>query len=78
MVTKWELEGTRICMYAHFITNRESPIGTVHNQGGNMFFLDGHVEWQHWWRWIAFNDYAARWWNYDNQPYNQFWAINSP
>jgi prepilin-type N-terminal cleavage/methylation domain-containing protein/prepilin-type processing-associated H-X9-DG protein len=51
---------------------------TVHDQGGNMVFLDGHVEWQHWWKWIEFSDTAARRWNYDNQPHEEFWGTNSP
>ncbi|HEY5041300.1 MAG TPA: DUF1559 domain-containing protein [Verrucomicrobiae bacterium] len=53
-------------------------IGTVHDQGGNMVFLDGHMGWQHWWKWIEFSDTAAKRWNYDNQPHEEFWATNSP
>jgi prepilin-type N-terminal cleavage/methylation domain-containing protein len=52
-------------------------IGTVHDQGGNMVFLDRHVEWEHWWKWIERSDPAARRWNYDNQPHEEFWATNS-
>jgi prepilin-type N-terminal cleavage/methylation domain-containing protein/prepilin-type processing-associated H-X9-DG protein len=48
-------------------------IGTVHDQGGNMVFLDGHVEWQHWWKWIEYSDAAAKRWNYDDQPHEEFW-----
>jgi prepilin-type N-terminal cleavage/methylation domain-containing protein/prepilin-type processing-associated H-X9-DG protein len=48
-------------------------VGTVHNQGGNMVFLDGHVEWNRWWKWIEFSDAAAKRWNYDNQPHREHW-----
>lgn len=40
-------------------------LSTVHAQGGNMVFIDAHVEWSHWWRWTA-GDAASRRWNYDN------------
>jgi|SRR5665213_1278370 len=65
-------------LYSRSISNRTQTIGVVHNQGGNMVFLDGHVEWQHWWKWIEFSDTAAKRWNYDNQPHEEFWATNSP
>ncbi len=45
-------------------------------QGDNMVFLDGHVEWQHWWKWIERSDAAAKRWNYDHQPHEEFWATN--
>jgi prepilin-type N-terminal cleavage/methylation domain-containing protein/prepilin-type processing-associated H-X9-DG protein len=54
--------------------DRPVRIGTVHNQGANMVFLDGHVEWAHWSRWIEFSDRAARRWNYDNQPHEELWG----
>jgi prepilin-type processing-associated H-X9-DG protein len=50
-----------------------AQVGTVHNQGGNMVFLDDHVEWQHWWKWIELSDTAARRWNYDDKPHEEFW-----
>jgi prepilin-type N-terminal cleavage/methylation domain-containing protein/prepilin-type processing-associated H-X9-DG protein len=53
-------------------------VGTLHDQGGNMVFLDGHVEWQRWWKWIGLNDTAARRWNYDDQPHEEFWMTNAP
>lgn len=67
-------------LYSSLVPSNSRPlfIGTVHDQGGNMVFLDGHVEWQHWWKWIEFSDAAARRWNYDNQPHEEFWATNSP
>ena len=71
-------EGVFYSTYSRSISNRSQTIGTVHNQGANMVFLDGHVEWQHWWKWIEFSDAAARRWNYDNQPHEEFWATNSP
>jgi prepilin-type N-terminal cleavage/methylation domain-containing protein/prepilin-type processing-associated H-X9-DG protein len=49
------------------------PIGTVHSQGGNMVFLDAHVEWAHWWKWIEASESATRRWNYDNQPHPEVW-----
>jgi prepilin-type N-terminal cleavage/methylation domain-containing protein/prepilin-type processing-associated H-X9-DG protein len=58
--------------YVH-MSGRESVIGTIHNAGGNMVFLDGHLEWSHWWKWIEFSETAARRWNYDNQPHHEFW-----
>lgn len=53
---------------------RPVRIGTIHNQGANMFYLDGHVEWARWWKWIEFSDSAARRWNYDNQPHRGVWG----
>ena len=50
-----------------------TPIGRIHNQGGNMVFLDGHVEWAKWWKWIEASEAATRRWNYDNQPHPEFW-----
>ncbi len=70
--------GRFMLIYSHYITDRDTTIGTVHNQGGNMVFLDDHVEWQHWWKWIEFNDDAAKRWNRDDQPHEEFWATNSP
>jgi prepilin-type processing-associated H-X9-DG protein len=64
-------------IYSHSIAGRDRTIGTVHNQGGNMVFLDGHVEWQHWWKWIEFSDAAARRWNFDNEPHAERWATNN-
>lgn len=71
-------EGVFYLTYSHSLTNRSQAIGTVHDQGANMVFLDGHVEWQDWWNWIDFSDAAAKRWNYDNQPHEEFWATNSP
>jgi hypothetical protein len=65
--------GEFIGIYAFEPADHSWLIGTVHNQGGNMVFLDDHVEWQHWWNWIGLNDTAARRWNYDNQPHEEFW-----
>ncbi len=55
-------------------SRRPARIGTVHSQGGNMLFLDGHVEWAHWLKWVEFTDAAARRWNYDNQPHRERWG----
>jgi prepilin-type N-terminal cleavage/methylation domain-containing protein len=56
-----------------YVTNRGGVIGFVHDQGGNMGCLDGHVEWQHWWEWNALTDAAARRWNYDDLPHEEYW-----
>lgn len=55
------------------VSDRSSIIGKVHNQGANMVFLDGHVEWERWWKWLEFSDAAARRWNHDNQPHEESW-----
>ncbi len=57
-------------------TARPVLIGTVHNQGGNIVFVDGHVEWQRWWNWMALTDAAARRWNYDHLPHEESWALS--
>ncbi len=59
-------------------TDRYSLIGTLHDQGSNVVFVDGHVEWEKWWQWIALNDTAARRWNYDHSPHDELWATNHP
>ena len=64
--------GRYIFTYLH-MPEREWTIGTTHNAGANMVFLDDHVEWEHWWKWIEFSDAAAQRWNYDNQPHHEFW-----
>lgn len=61
-------------IYSRGFPSRPGAIGTVHDQGGNMAFLDGHVEWARWWQWIEFSDAAARRWNYDNQPHAEEWS----
>jgi prepilin-type processing-associated H-X9-DG protein len=50
-----------------------APPGTRHNNGANIVFVDGHVEWQKQARWIALTDVAARRWNNDNQPHSNLW-----
>lgn len=42
----------------------ETATSTVHSQGGNMVFLDDHVEWALWQRWIG-SETARRRWDYD-------------
>ena len=64
--------GEFVMAYVH-LADRSWVIGTVHNQGGNMVFLDNHIEWQKWQNWIDFNETAAQRWNYDNQPHHEFW-----
>jgi prepilin-type processing-associated H-X9-DG protein len=65
--------------FTHGIFSRNYPsragaIGTVHDEGGNMALLDGHVEWAHWSKWIEFTDAATRRWNFDNQPHTEEWS----
>ncbi|MGC8744827.1 MAG: DUF1559 domain-containing protein [Verrucomicrobiia bacterium] len=55
-------------------SSRPVRIGMVHSQGANMVFLDGHVEWKRWWKWVEFSDAAARRWNYDNEPHPEMWG----
>lgn len=55
-------------------SSRQVRVGTVHSQGANMVFLDGHLEWNRWWKWVEFSDAAARRWNYDNEPHRQRWG----
>jgi prepilin-type N-terminal cleavage/methylation domain-containing protein/prepilin-type processing-associated H-X9-DG protein len=52
---------------------RSQLVGWLHNQGGNMVFVDNHVEWQRRWKWVEFSDAAARRWNYDNDPHRELW-----
>jgi len=65
--------GEFVGIYAFSTADHSALIGTIHNQGGNMVFLDDHVEWRHWWKWIELSDTAAQRWNYDNQPHEEFW-----
>ncbi|HWQ90223.1 MAG TPA: DUF1559 domain-containing protein [Clostridia bacterium] len=54
--------------------SRPAMVGSVHSKGGNMAFLDGHVEWASWFKWVEFSDTAARHWNFDNQPHPDAWG----
>lgn len=63
-------------IFSRGFPGRAGAIGTVHSEGANMAFLDGHVEWARWWKWIEFSDAAARRWNYDNQPHQEKWGGN--
>ncbi len=47
-------------------------VGSVHSKGGNMVFLDNHVEWAVGTKWVESTDEAARRWNFDNQSHEQF------
>jgi prepilin-type processing-associated H-X9-DG protein len=51
-----------------------TPIGRVHSGGGNMAFLDGHIDWGEPGKWLGPHEHAARRWNYDNEPHREFWA----
>lgn len=48
-------------------------VGWLHNQGGNMVFVDNHLEWQPRWKWVELSDTAARRWNRDNDPHRDLW-----
>ena len=54
-------------------SNPYAPIGKIHNQGGNMVFLDGHVEWAKWWKWLEATDANLRRWHFDNEPHRELW-----
>jgi prepilin-type N-terminal cleavage/methylation domain-containing protein len=69
----WKGDAWGIFTFTYILSNSVPVIGYVHNQGGNMVFIDEHVEWQHWWKWIELSDTAARRWNYDDQPHEEFW-----
>lgn len=70
----WKGNGWGIFTFTYQRPSSNAPVvGLVHNQGGNMVFLDGHVEWDRWWKWIELSDVAARRWNYDNQPHEESW-----
>jgi prepilin-type N-terminal cleavage/methylation domain-containing protein/prepilin-type processing-associated H-X9-DG protein len=60
--------------YSFGRNDQYTPTGRVHNQGGNMVFLDGHVEWAKWWKWLEGSNESARRWNFDNEPHREFWA----
>lgn len=47
--------------------------GSRHNNGANIVFCDGHVEWQKQAKWIELNETAARRWNNDNEPHRNLW-----
>jgi prepilin-type N-terminal cleavage/methylation domain-containing protein/prepilin-type processing-associated H-X9-DG protein len=47
--------------------------GTVHGDGSNMAFVDSHVEWAKWWKWVEASERATRRWNYDHEPHPEFW-----
>jgi prepilin-type N-terminal cleavage/methylation domain-containing protein/prepilin-type processing-associated H-X9-DG protein len=49
-------------------------IGRVHSAGGNMAFIDTHVDWGLPEKWLGPTEAAARRWNYDDQPHHEFWA----
>jgi len=55
-------------------SSRPVRVGTVRSQGANMVFLDGHLEWNRWWKWVEFSNAAARRWNYDNEPHPEMWG----
>jgi prepilin-type N-terminal cleavage/methylation domain-containing protein/prepilin-type processing-associated H-X9-DG protein len=44
-----------------------------HNNGANMVFCDGHVEYKKVVRWIEKSDLAIRRWNRDNEPHPETW-----
>lgn len=71
----WKGNGWGIFTFTYHRPSSNAPVvGVIHNQGGNMVFLDGHVEWNRWWKWIELNDAAARRWNYDNEPHRETWG----
>lgn len=71
----WKGSGWGIFTFTYAsLTPRPPVVGVIHSRGGNMVFLDGHVEWARWLKWVEFSDAAARRWNYDNQPHREKWG----
>ena len=59
--------------YQFGLEHPETTISRAHSGGGNMVFLDGHVEWDKGPNWIAGTEGATRRWNFDNRPHPEFW-----
>jgi prepilin-type processing-associated H-X9-DG protein len=59
--------------FRRFQTFVVNPPGNRHNNGANIVFCDGHVEWQKQTKWTGLTDAAARRWNNDNQPHSNLW-----
>jgi len=51
-------------------------VGNKHQEGANMVFVDGHVEWAKRRQWLAGADEAACRWNFDHQPHRELWGNN--
>jgi prepilin-type processing-associated H-X9-DG protein/prepilin-type N-terminal cleavage/methylation domain-containing protein len=47
-----------------------------HNQGANVVFCDGHVEFAKLAMWLKKTDTARRRWNNDNQPHQETWVYD--
>lgn len=45
-----------------------------HNEGANIVFCDGHVEYTKITKWIERSDTAVRRWNPDNEPHPETWS----
>lgn len=68
--------GYGVLAVAYYIGHGDfSPaaVGEKHQQGANMVFVDGHVEWAVKWRWLAATDAATRRWNFDHDPHRETW-----
>lgn len=52
---------------------KELFVSTVHQDGFNVGFFDGHVEWNKWWKLLELSETATRRWNFDNEPHPEFW-----
>ena len=59
--------------FFRYLTFTVDPPGDLHNQGANVVFCDGHVEWQKQSRWIELTERATRRWHIDNQPHRESW-----
>ncbi|HKS35597.1 MAG TPA: DUF1559 domain-containing protein [Verrucomicrobiae bacterium] len=53
-----------------------SPFGAAHNQGANVVFCDGHVEYGKRKEWIKPTEAARKRWNNDNQPHPETWRTS--
>ncbi|MCF7668582.1 MAG: prepilin-type N-terminal cleavage/methylation domain-containing protein [Verrucomicrobia bacterium] len=64
-------------MERHLEYNRNEEdnmwIGTLHDNGANMVYVDGHVEWKKTDIWLELSYKNAKRWNYDNQPHKELW-----
>jgi len=54
-------------------TPEDRYIGTIHQNGANIVFCDGHVEYGKTKNWIIPTEAARKRWNNDNQPHPETW-----
>jgi prepilin-type processing-associated H-X9-DG protein len=59
-----------------FSTNLLVELEPRHNQGENVVFCDGHVEYDKHVGWLEKSDLARRRWNNDNAPHPETWIYD--